>query len=71
MPYVAAGDEVNHVFGDVCRVISDAFDVFRHQNKLESGEHHGGVFHHVGKQLAEELVAQPVHLIIALEHAMG
>ena len=71
MPHVAAGDEVNNVFSDVCGVIPDAFDVFRHQNKFEGGEHYSRIFHHISEQLSEELIAQAIHLVIALQHAMS
>src|SRR5215469_5635803 len=71
MADVAAGNEVNHVFGDVRGVIANAFKIFRDENQLKSREDDRRIFHHVGKQFAKELVAKTIDLIVALEHAAG
>ena len=71
MADVAAGDEVNHVFGDIDGVVADALEILGDENELERGEDDGGIFHHIGKELAEELVAQAIHLIVALHDAAG
>ena len=71
MTDVAAGDKVDDVFGDVRGMVADALEILGDQDQLESGEHDRGIFHHVSKELAKELVAQAIHLIVALEHAAG
>lgn len=71
MADVAACHEVDYVFGDVRGVVADAFEVLGYQDQFESRENLRGIFHHVSEQLAEKLIAQAVHLIIAAEHALG
>src|ERR1700691_887348 len=68
---VAAGDEVDDVFGDVDGVVADALEIFGDEDELEGGEDDGGILHHVGEEFAEELVAEAVHLIVALHDAAG
>jgi len=46
---VLALDDVDDVLGDVGGVIADAFEIFRHEDKLERGKDHAGIAHHVGK----------------------
>ena len=70
MADVAAGYEVDYVFGDVGGVVADAFEIFGDEDEFEGGEDLGAVFHHVGEEFAEELVAQSVYLIIAAEDAL-
>ena len=71
MADVAADDDVDDVLGDVGGVVADAFEVFGDQNQLECREDHGGIFHHVGKQLAEHLIAQAVHFVVAAHDGIG
>src|SRR6266404_796020 len=68
MANVASGDHVDHVFGDIGGVVGDAFQVLRHQDQLEGGVHDRRIAHHIGQQLAENLVAELVDLIVAREH---
>jgi hypothetical protein len=68
---VAAGDEVDYIFGDIGGVVSDAFEVFCDENELEGCEDDGGIFHHVGEQFAEKLIAKAIDLIVTLQHAAG
>jgi hypothetical protein len=68
---VAAGYEIDYVFGYVSSVVADAFEIFGYQDQLEGGEDLGAVFHHVGEEFAEELVAEAVNLIVAAEDALG
>jgi hypothetical protein len=67
---VAAGDEVNHVLGDVGGVVADALEIFCDEDQLKGREYDGGIFHHVGEEFAEELIAEAVHLIVALKDAL-
>src|SRR5271169_2299647 len=67
---VAAGYEIDYVFGDVGGVVADAFQIFGYEDQLEGGEDLGAVFHHVGQQLAEELIAETVNLVVAAEDAL-
>jgi hypothetical protein len=67
---VAAGDEVDYVFGDVDGVVADAFEVLGDEDQFEGGENDGGIFHHVGEQFAEELVAEAIDLIVALHDGL-
>src|SRR6266852_5669287 len=64
---VLALDDVDDVFGDVGGVIADAFEVFSHEDKLESGKDHAGIAHHVSKQFAENLIAIVIHLVVGGE----
>jgi hypothetical protein len=68
---VAAGYEVDYIFGDVDGVVADAFEIFGDEDELESGEDDGGILHHVGEEFAKELVAEAIDLIVALHHAAG
>ena len=70
MADVAAGDEVDYVLGDVGGVVADAFEVLRDEDQFEGRENHRGIFHHVGEQFAEKLIAEAVHLIVALKDAL-
>ncbi len=70
MANVAAGNEIDDVLRNVGGVVADAFEIFCHQDQLKRGEHHRGIFHHVGEQFAEELIAQPVHLVIPLQDTL-
>jgi hypothetical protein len=71
MAYVASGDKVDYVLGNIGGVIANAFEVLGDEHELESREHHRGIFHHVGEKFAEDLIADAVHLIIALHDATG
>ena len=71
MADVAAGHEVDYIFGDVDGVVTDAFEIFCDEDELEGGEDDGGILHHIGEKLAEELVAKAIDLIVALHHAAG
>ena len=71
MADVAAGDDVDDVFGDVGGVVADAFEIFGDENQLERRKDDGGIFHHVGEQLAEHLIAEQIHLVVASEDAAG
>src|SRR6266516_6312164 len=71
MADVAAGDHVNHILGEVGSVVGDAFQVLCHQDKVKGGENERGVFHHVGEELPEDLVAQLVHLVVAGQDSFG
>ena len=57
-------DDVDDVFGDVGGVIADAFEVFGDEDEFEGGEDDAGIAHHVGKELAEDLVAVVVDLVV-------
>jgi hypothetical protein len=69
--YVTACYEVDYVFGDVSGVVSDAFEIFCDEDEFEGSEDDGGIFHHVGEEFAEKLIAKPINLIVALQHATG
>jgi hypothetical protein len=68
MPDVAPLYKVDHVFGDVCGVVADALNVLGNENQLECSEHDSGILHHVSEQLAEHLVAEAIHLVVAYEN---
>src|SRR3990172_11428881 len=68
---VVAGDDVNYVLGDIGGMVGDALQIFGHQDQLEGLKDHGGITHHVAQQLAEDLVAQAVHLVVANQHRTG
>ncbi len=67
---VAACYEIDYVFGYVCGVVADAFEILGDEDQLEGGEDLSAVFHHVGQEFAEELVAEAVNLIVAAEDAL-
>src|SRR5271169_3569033 len=67
---VAACYEIDYVFGDVGGVVAYAFQVLGYQDQLEGGEDLGAVFHHVGEEFAEELIAETVNLVVAAEDAL-
>ncbi len=67
MADVAALDDVNDVFGDVCGVVADALEIFGDENQFEGGKDHAGITHHVGKQLPENLVAEMIDFVVAGE----
>src|SRR5690348_2717010 len=67
---VAAGDEVDDVFGDVGGVVADAFEIFGDHDEFEGREDDGGIFHHVGEQLAKELIAKAIDLVVTLEDGL-
>jgi len=64
---VLALDDVDDVFGDIGGVVADALEVFGDEDELESGEDNAGIAHHVGEQLAENLVAVVIDLVIGGE----
>ena len=66
MADVAAGHKINNILGDVRGVVADALEVLGHENQLKSRKNDSGIFHHVGKQLAKELIPQTIHLVVAL-----
>jgi hypothetical protein len=68
---VAAGYEVDYVFGYVGGVVADAFEIFGYEDELEGGEDLRRIFHHVGEQFAEELIAEAIDLVVAAENALG
>src|SRR5215472_3603280 len=70
MTYVASRDKIDHVLGNVGGVIPDPFQVLRDQHEFEGGKYHRRVFHHVSEQFTKHLVAQAVHLIVALKHTL-
>src|SRR6476646_9356393 len=65
--HVLALDDVDDVLGDVGGVIADALEVFGNEYELEGGKDHAGISHHVGEQLAEDLVAVVIDLVIGGE----
>ena len=64
-------DDVDDVFGDVGGVIADALEIFGDEDELESGEDDAGIAHHVGKELAEDLIAEMIDLVIAGENFLS
>ena len=68
---VLALDDVNDVFGDVGGVVADAFEVFGDEDELEGREDDAGVAHHVGEELAKDLVAEVIDLIVRSENFLG
>ena len=68
---VLALDDVDDVFGDVGGVVADAFEIFGDEDEFERGEDHAGIAHHVGEELAEDLVAVVVDLIVHGENFLG
>src|SRR5689334_6439658 len=67
---VAAGDEIDDVFGDVGGVVADAFEIFGNHDEFEGGEDNRGIFHHVGEQFTEELIAKAIDLVVTLEDGL-
>ena len=49
MADVLALDEVDDIFGDVGRVVADAFEIFGDEDQFERGEDDARIAHHVGK----------------------
>ena len=56
MANVAARNEVNHVLGDICGVITNSLEVFCHKHQFECGKNNRRIFHHVSEQLSEHLI---------------
>src|ERR1700693_687930 len=52
MTYVAPGDHVDHILGDVRGMIGDAFEILGYQDQLKRGKHDGRVAHHVAEQFS-------------------
>ena len=71
MANVAAGDKINNVLGDVRGVVADALKILGDEDQLKGSKHDGGILHHVSKKLAKKLIAQAIHLVVALKHAAG
>ena len=71
MADVLALDDINDVFGDVGGVVANAFEIFGYQDQFKGGEDYAGVAHHVGEQLAEDLVAEVVALVVHGEDFLG
>src|ERR671918_495299 len=65
--HIFALDDVDNVLGDVRRVIGDAFQIPGDQNEVEGTRDGGRVAHHVRQELAEDLITQSVHLIVAID----
>ena len=68
---VLALDDIDYVFGDVGGVVADALEVLGDEDQLEGGEDDAGITHHVGEELAEDLVAVVVDLIVHGEDFLG
>jgi len=67
MAHVLALYDVDDVFGDVGGVIADALEILGDQNEFESRKHNAGIAHHIGEQLAEDLIAVVIHLVVAFQ----
>ena len=65
---VLALDDIDYVFGDVGGVVADALEVLGDEDQLEGGEDDAGITHHVGEELAEDLVAVVIDLIVGGEN---
>src|SRR5579862_1121407 len=52
-------------------MVADALKILGDEDQLKSSKHDGGILHHVSKQLAKKLVAQTIHLVVALKHTAG
>jgi hypothetical protein len=68
---VLALDDVDDVFGDIGGMVADALEVFGDEDELESGKDDAGIAHHVGEQLAEDLIAVVIDLIVHGEDFLG
>jgi hypothetical protein len=68
---VLALDDVDDVFGDVGGVVANAFEIFGYQDQFKGWEYDARVSHHVGEQLAEDLVAEVVDLVVHGENFLG
>ena len=71
VPHVLRLRDEDHVLGDVGRVVGDPLQVPADQDEAERALDRPGVGHHVGEELAEHLVLELVHLVVALEHVAG
>ena len=60
----------NNVFGNVRGVIADALEVPRDQDEIDARFDCAGVAQHVGQQLSEDLILQPVQFIVQGEHVL-
>jgi hypothetical protein len=52
-------------------VVADALEIFCDEDELESGEDHAGIAHHVGQELAENLIAVLVNLVVGGENFLS
>ena len=68
---VGAGHHIDDVLGDIGGMVGDALEIFRDEDKFESGENDRRIFHHVSEQFAKHLVAQTIDIVVAREHAFG
>src|SRR5690606_14782014 len=64
-------DVEDDVFGNVRGVVGDALVVARDQQQVERARGGARILHHVGQQLAEELLVQRVDLVIASADFVG
>src|SRR6185437_5292755 len=64
---VAASDHINYIFRDIRRVVADALQILGDQDELEGRKDDCGIFHHVGEEFAENLIAEMIDFVVANE----
>jgi hypothetical protein len=69
MTNILSLDQKNDHFGDVRSVVSDSFEVSRHEYQSQSPRHGAGVFQHVGQQFTQHLLANVVDVPVAFDNA--
>ena len=64
MPNVSRLDDEDDVLGDVGRVIANPLKMSRYQDEIDRGLDDPLIAEHVGDQLPENLVSQPVQPVV-------
>ena len=70
MADVAAGYEIDYVFGDVGGVVADALEVARHENQIERRLDRARILEHERQQLTKDLGLQRVQAVVGIEHRL-
>ncbi len=65
VPDVLRFAEINDVFGDVRRVVGDAFEAFGGDDPVEAAADRAGIFHHVLRERGVNLFVERVHFLVA------
>ncbi len=59
---------IHHEFGNIRRVISDAFQRFGDEGESDGARNGFGIFQHEGEEFPEELLVQVIHEIVVTAH---
>src|SRR5207245_11697030 len=67
MAHVVTFDHVDDVLRDIGGVIGDSFQILGDKDQLKRLKDYGGIAHHVAQQLAKNLIAECIDLVIESE----